>query len=362
MADRYTALGKTIDEYVREGGKEIITVREAYERAKKAVEAVTHEELLGSEMRVKNDDVYAVSKNAMAEEEMEVVGHIMCFDKMGAMLQIPVPYLNRLGADMRADNINYWLRKLGDKKFKLGIRESTGDIPNVVDFAEAKRQSIDFTDCLQIILEQVGEKARIVRTDSSLGHTQIDIIIPDRRYDVGEVYTAGIRFVHKRKFQAPEVSPIFMNEASCGIIECDGYLDPISIRDLSYDDILRVIGEKVENAVDALEGLAYTMREVYGEEIPMMRKRIMHMCAEHGLPARVRATSLTCFDEYRLKMPDDQTGTTGELIDLITSSCFIAEIKMNSVRRLQRLAGYVVVKSHHEQRCRNCDAILIDEA
>ena len=103
------------------------------------------------------------------------------------------------------------------------------------------------------------------------------------------------------------------------------------------------------------------MREVYGEEIPRMRKRIMHMYSEHGLPARVRATSLTCFDEYRLGTSAGEHGTTGELIDLITSSCFIAEIKPNSVRKLQRLAGYVVVKSHKEHRCNNCDAILIDE-
>lgn len=362
MADAYTDLGKTIEEYVNEAGKEIITVRQAYERAKKAYDAVERSEALGSEMRVKNEDMYLVGKNAMGEEKLDLVGHIACYDKIGALLKIPVPYLVRLGPDMRADNINYWLKKEGDRKFALGTRRSGDETtPNLVEFGEAKRQNIDFVDCLKALYEKVGGSAQIIRTDSSLGHIQIDILIPDKRYDVGETYMAGIRFVHKRKFQAPEVSPIFLNEASCGIIECDDYLDPINIRDLSYDDILRVIGEKVENAVDSLEGLAYTMREVYGEEIPRMRKRIMHMYSEHGLPARVRATSLTCFDEYRLGTSAGEHGTTGELIDLITSSCFIAEIKPNSVRKLQRLAGYVVVRSHKEHRCNNCDAILIDE-
>lgn len=366
--DKYTGLGKTLEEYVKEGGKEIITVREAYERAKKTMEAVERRELVGSELFVRNDDLFEVSKNAMGEDEFDIIGHIMCFDKIGAMLQIPVPYLGRLGVDMRADNINYWLKKLSDKKFSVGVRVNDGPVPNLVEFSEAKRQNIDFADCLKVLLEKVGGSAQIVRTDSSLGHTQIDILMPEKRFKIGfkgggngELYTAGVRFVHKRKFQAPEVSPIFMNEASCGIVECDGYLEPISIRDLSYEDILRVIGEKVENVVDCLDGLAYTMDEVYDEEIPRMRKRIMHMYSEHGLPARVRATALTCFDEYRLSMPSGDEGTTGELIDLISSSCFIKEIKMNSVRRLQRLAGYVVVKSHHEHRCNNCDAILIDE-
>lgn len=362
MADRFTGLGKTMTEYMQEGGREIIDVREAYERAKDAMSEVERIEVMGEDLKVVNDDLFVVNGNVMGEDDLEIVGHIMCFDKIGAMLQIPVPYLSRLGHEMRAENINYWLRKLGDKKFSIGTRKSIDTTPNVIEFSEAKRQSIDFVDCLQILLENVGGSSKIMRTDSSLGHTQIDILISGKRFNIaGEVYTAGVRFVHKRKFQAPEVSPIFMNEASCGIIECDGYLEPISIRDLSYDDILRVIGEKVANAVDSIDGLAYTMGEVYDDEVPRMRKRIIHMYSEHGLPSRVRATSLTCFDEYRLGTAKDETGTLGELIDLITSSCFISEIKMNSVRKLQRLAGYVVVKSHHEHRCNNCDAILVDE-
>lgn len=363
MADKYTDLGKTINEYINEGGREIITVEDAYKRALSAYESVDKVELSGSEIVVKNDDMFRVVESDLdGNEELDIIGHIACFDKIGALLQIPVPYLGRLGCDMRANNINYWLSKASDKKFRLGTRKSTDEAtPNLIEFSEAQRQSIDFVDCLRILFEKVGGSSRIIRTDSSLGHTQIDILIPEKRYDVGELYMAGVRFIHKRKFQAPEVSPIFLNESSCGIIECDDYLAPINIRDLSYDAILDVIGDKVETAVDCLDGLAFTMSEVYDQEIPRMRKRIMHMYQEHGLPARIKATSLTCFDEYRMGMPVDESGTTGELIDLISSSCFIAEVKPNSVRKLQKLAGYVVVKSHKEHRCNNCDAILVDE-
>lgn len=140
MADAYTDLGKTIEEYVNEAGKEIITVRQAYERAKKAYDAVERSEALGSEMRVKNEDMYLVGKNAMGEEKLDLVGHIACYDKIGALLKIPVPYLVRLGPDMRADNINYWLKKEGDRKFALGTRRS-GDETTPNSSSSARRSA-----------------------------------------------------------------------------------------------------------------------------------------------------------------------------------------------------------------------------
>lgn len=358
MADTYTGLGKTLEEYVNGAGNELTTLLSAYQKTVANSNEITKQEFKMGEIYVKNDDLFL-------KEDDVLIGHINCFDKISSLLKIPNPYLMRLSIDMRAININYWFDSLKDSVVSVWTRSFDHDVkPWVVNFIDASKMRIELEDCLRELVEHAGGNSYIFNTDSSLGYTQIDILIPEKRYNINGIYfNGGIRFIHKKKLQAPEIVPIFLNENSCGIAECDGYLDALSIRELSYDQILSAIGNKIDNAVDSLDGLAYVMRDVANDEIPMMRKRAIHMCDEHGVPGRVKYTVVNCFDEYRAYDDKyaDGFGTNMELISLFTSSCFISEIKMNSVRKLQKLSGYVFVKARREHRCNKCDAILLDE-
>ena len=360
MADKYTNLGKTLSDLINENTGGIVKLSDAYKKAYAQYSSIKRIETTTNKLEVKNDEFYV---------DGEFVGYNNCLDKVGALLKIPVPYLERLGIDFRCENINYWLKKLGDHKVILCVRnlsdyaDGTGKPSDyVVDFRAQDKDKIELVDCLKELLEVLGGNSFIMNTDDSLGYTQIDILIPGKRYQIHDTwYNGGIRFVLKKKFQAPEVSPILFNEDSCAIIEFNNYLSALSIRDLAYDDIMRVINEKIDNAYESLDGLAYTFTEVSYDEIRMMRKRIIHVCEEHGLPTRIKYATVTCFDEYRVYSDFAEEGTVDELASLLSSACFISEIKSSSVRKLQMLAGYVILKAHHESRCKNCDAILIDD-
>lgn len=355
MSNRITDLGIDWEGYCK--ATKPSTVEKVYKELKKQVDATKNYEVLGDNIELRNDDWYIT---ATEEEPEQLIGHSNCLEHVGKVLKVPVPYMERLGVDMRAMNINYELNRNKDKAFCLSARHNKADnTPYVFDFFEKGAERIELIDCLHILYEKAGGKAVVYKTSSSLGPTLIDVIITEKEYKTKKTkYYGGVRFIYKKVYQAPEVSPIFINLENCGIIECSHYLEPISIRNLVYDDVLRVIENKVDNVVDSLDGLFYTIKDVEENEVKDIRKRLQHLCREHGVAGQVAATVVTYLDDYK---QGEKTGIFGEMIDLLSSVGFVDTIKESSERGLQQLAGFLVLKSHREHRCGKCDALLIEE-
>jgi hypothetical protein len=250
---------------------------------------------------------------------------------------------------MRNENISYWIERYQDKS--IDIKTKDGPLIEMKDDIR-----IEMADVISI-LNDICPLGYIFNVINQTNSTSMDIIRMDSGTEVDEVgYLGGIRVNIRHGLVAPDISTIIMNESSCAIIDCAPYLDKLTIKGLTYDDILRVIRERLQNCFDSVPSLISSFASIADDSIPNAHHRISLYCREHGLPERVRSYALSTFDDTGL-----ETATYGDIINLFGVLGYIDEIKESSSRKLQRLAGYIVIKTSGEQRCHNCDSVIIED-
>ena len=337
MSDRVTGFGQTIDEYEMVNG--IVELRDAYIRLVDIEEgAVT----VQCRMRELSIDDGALQYNGEHIVFLDDEG----YGKICKLLRIPTPYILRLNKPLKKVNIEYWFDFFKDKE--VSVTYKNGELIEITDGIEIKL--LDLLDMLNALLPE----GRIFRTYAQTNAVVFDVYSEDYSFDTeNDTFFGGIRLVYKKGLKAPDISPIFINVNSCGIIECSAYLEKLIIKNLSYKDILRVIQERFENCIDALGSLFHVFQDMAGDIVPNPHRRIALYCREHGMPDRVRSYALSSFDESGL-----QSATYEQLIGLFSVLGYTDEVKQASERRLQQLAGYIISKAKSEHRCGKCDAQL----
>lgn len=335
MSDRVTGFGQTIDEYEMMNG--VVPLSDAYE-------AIIEKEKGAHSLSCRMSEL-SIEDGALAHngEPISLLSNDG-YGKLCNLLNIPTAYLLRLPKQMKKMNIEYWFDAFGDKEVSLKYKE--GELLEIADGTDIKVQ-----DVLGILVALMPD-ALIFRTSNQVNSTIFDIYDENISFDTEyDTYFGGIRLVHKKGLNAPDISPIFLNVNSCGIIECSAYLEKMVIKNLSYKDILQVIRERFSNCIDALPLLFHVFESMASQPVPNPHRRIALYCREHNIPERVRSYALSSFDESGREEADYEV-----LIDLFSSLGYANEIKQSSERRLQQLAGYIIVKARGEHRCDKCDS------
>ena len=341
MADKNTGLGQTLADYEMMNGEVYLSdiiaqIRRIYEGTKTdTVElfqleiddgTLTHPDL-GQMVHLEDDD----------------------YEKLCKIVNIPSKYILKLNRGMRKANLEYWFEEMGESEVSITYRAD-----QIVEIKE--HDEIKPLDVLGIVRDAIPN-AKLFKVTNQTNSQIYDIYDEEAEYLIGDsCYYGGLRLVLKRGLNAPDICPIFINTGSCGIIECSTYLEKMMIKSLAYKDILRVIQERVMNCIEAEPLLFGTFEKMCGEEVDQPHRRIALYCREHAIPERIKAYALQHFDEACL-----QTATYEDIISLFSVIGYVEEVKQASERKMQQLAGYIIVKAKGEKRCSHCDATLIED-
>lgn len=341
MADKLTGLGMTIKEHRAQNGE--VTIADACQRAAERFRGAKREKVELGQLNVTGSELVMGESGEVIAEMDDYAWGLFC-----KLLNIPQPYLNRLGSKMRAMNVNYWLTSYHDKEVVLVHRDG-----ELLDIKEGI--VIEQSDVLDI-LNRAVPGGIILRASNPTNAVMWDIVDTRRRYEGdGGWWVPGMRVVVKEGLNAPDISPIFVSEDSCGTIECAECFDKLNIKSLGYSDILHVIAERVTDCVNCADGLFRTYRDIEGEAVPNTRRRVTHYCNEHGIPERVGKYAVAACDDAGLV-----NGDFGDIIAVFSNLGFADEVKPSSERKLQKLAGHIVTKAHSEDRCDKCDALSVE--
>lgn len=341
MADRVTGLGQTLKEHRLQNGE--VTIADACKRASERLKGAERGKYELGELKIE-------SSSLMVSDSGEVLAEMDEFSwgLFAKLLNIPLPYLLRLGSAMRALNVNYWLQSCHDKEVELVLRD--GELLDIKEGME-----IEQGDVLDI-LNRAVPGGIIIRASNPTNAVMWDVLDTRRRYEASfGSWVPGMRVVVKEGLNAPDVAPIFVNEESCGTIECADYFDKLNIKSLSYNDILHVIAERVTDCVNCSDSLFGAYRGIEREDVPNARRRVALYCREHNIPDRVRKYAVSAYDESGLAR-----GEFGDIISVFSTLGFSEEVKPASERKLQKLAGHIVTKAHGEDRCEKCDALSVE--
>lgn len=340
MADSLTGLGFTLKEYRLQNGE--VSVAEACRKASERMRGATTGRFELGQLNVDG--------GSLVDSES---GEVLCqmdefaWSLFAKLLSIPLPYLMRLGQKMRAINVNYWLASYHDKEVELTYRD--GELLKVKEGVEIERG-----DILEL-LNSVVPGGVILRASNPTNAVMWDVIDTRKRYDSDRGHwVPGMRVVVKEGLNAPDVTPIFVSEESCGTIECADYFDKLNIKSLGYGDILRVVAERMADCVNCADSLFSSYRKIEGDEVPNTRRRILLYCREHGVPSRVERYAVSAYDGSGLV-----SGDFGNIISVFSTLGFSNEVKPASERKLQKLAGHIVTKAYSEERCDKCDSLSV---
>lgn len=337
--DKTTNLGMTIKEYRVQNGE--VSIDDACRRASERMRGAKKEIVELGSLSV---DGGSLSVDGKVVANMDDFAWTM----FAKLLDIPTPYLMRLGTGMREANVGYWLDVYRDKEVSIVYRDM-----ELVDMSDGVE--VQESDVLDILNARVPGGI-ILRAFSQTNSVVWDVVDLRKVYAGSyDTYFPGMRVVVKKGLNAPEVSPIFVSENSCGTIECADYFDKLNIKSMSYGDILRLVSERVIDCTCCMDGLFEAFKKVEGEEVRNPRRRVALYCREHGIPSRIRSYCLERLDGARLR-----STTYSNIIALFSTIGFVDEVKQSSERKLQKLAGHIITKAKTESRCSACDSLEVE--
>lgn len=341
MADVFTGLGMTLEERKKLDGA--LSLSELAQGARERESGSKITPCTFGRLSIGEDGHGLMLDGDRFAELDELAYELFC-----KVFSIPVPYMRKLDRETKNANLLFWFRHFDDKEAELVFRDG-----ELVDVREGAR--IDVVDVLDILDEEcIG--GMVLGTMQQPNATVMDLYMPSRRYEhSGREYFGGVRVVVKRGLNAPELSPMFVDSDSCGVIECAEWVDRIPIKNLGYRDILHVIEEQAHGCVASLDGLFETYRSIADSAVPNPKRRIRLYCREHALPERVRDYALGAYERSGA-----QSACLGDIISLFSALGSIDEVKQQSERKLQQLAGHIVVSAKSEGRCGKCDSMLLD--
>ena len=290
---------------------------------------------------------------AIDSGSMYIGGEELCsMDEYGwqlfaKLLDIPTPYMSRMGGDLRTANVMGWLRRFADKSVSGAVKD--GYLIELNAGLEISKG-----DVLEILLREMplGE---VLSAFSQSNSTILDIANPVQIYE-GEdgFFVPGVRVVLKSGLNAPEFSPILVEESTSAVIEFGEYFCKLNIKSLSYNDILNVIASRVRECVKCADDIFHIYRGAECGSIKDVRRRVSWLCRENGLPPRVESYAVGRIDELGLC-----DATNGDIIALFGLLGYINEVKQSSARKSQRIAGHIAMRYGAEHRCSKCDALEI---
>ena len=342
MADRITGLGATLKEFRLQSGE--VTIADACRRASERLKGAERRRVELGQLKVQDASLVDTSDGDVVCQMDE-----FSWGLFAKLLNIPLPYLLRLGAKMRALNANYWLGLHHDKEIEIVFRD--GELLEVKDGMEVEKG--DILD----LLNHIVPGGSILRASSGTNSVIWDVIDERRKYSGRDaVWVPGMRVVVRDGLNAPEINPMFVSTSSCGSIECAEYFEKLNIKSLGYNDILHVVGERMSDCVNCADSLFNSYKRIESEEVPNTRRRIALYCRENAVPDRVRKYAVSAYDESGLVR-----GDFGAIISVFSTLGFSEEVKPASERKLQKLAGHIVTKAHSEERCDKCDALSVEQ-
>ena len=344
--DRLTGLGETLNESLKNNGSK--TIGEAYLRIKM--------EYANAERLTANFNAFQVTGGYLrCANENIVKMDDLAYMKLCQLLDIPTAYLLKLPAQYRQMNVDYWFT------FGMKDKELTVTYNSDMELLEIEEgQSIRLEDVFRE-LDGIYPDMYLWKTTEQTNATQFDFIDYSMDYEMGDnVYYGGVRYLHKKGLKAPEINPLLVDADSCGCIEFADYYPKLNIKGWSYSEIIKQIGIRFKDCVLDMDKLFARAEHVANDGIENAHRRTALYCKEHTIPERITNRVLEQLDDIETSGGWQGGATVYDLAHLFSVSGYLDTVKQTSERKLQSLAGYVILMAENEHRCEKCDNRLIE--
>ena len=263
------------------------------------------------------------------------------------LLDIPTPYFMRLERPMREANAGYWLKKFFDKDITMVVKDG-----KLISLSAG--MEIDMLDVLDSVYTSFPGSI-VLDVEQSVSSTVLDIISPEAFGSVhGESWRGGVRLAVKPGLRAPDIHPLLVGESTSCIVEFAELFEPLSIKSMSYRDIIRMVSERAGDCISSLDSMIRTFGIIDSEDVPEPRRRIVHLCREHGVSDRLKSKVMGEFDDHWLSGAE-----SGDIIMLFGTLGLVGGVGRAGGVRLQRVAGHMISSAHSEHRCSKCDSLEV---
>lgn len=278
---------------------------------------------------------------------------------VGSFLDIPVPYLLRIGSSLAEENINWHLTQNSD--VEVEIVSTDGEITEVRSPDSLAVTPLEVTEILAKIM---GADTLVNRVSYGLNGTTYELTNPlvqrNPARRVGDITYGGLRIVLPkagRLNHAPEVGT-YLNRLICtngAFTVVSG--DIIVVSGLTHEDVLNrfeAVSSDVWNRLPRMLE-AYVSLDDRPIEDPM---RMVQVYALENNIADKYTTRAQAFVSDALIETPSREWTLYDIMQVFTSLAHLDGVKDGARDKLMALGGRMVAKSDEERRCGTCSHLL----
>ncbi|AEQ21080.1 conserved hypothetical protein [Rhodococcus phage E3] len=306
------------------------------------------------------DDGSAIEVKGHADIELDQLAE----HALGKHLGVATNYLERCPGDLKASNLNYWLRQHAEKQAVLTLT-STGDL---VDVYGPEKRVVPLPRVADIIVSRFrpNDEIKTLHRDDKRFH--IDVMVEasvevaghgtDWRPEVGDITHGGVRIVIPSDLgnAKPSVEP-YLHRLVCS----NGWSqmsdsNQILLKGMTVTDILDELDVRIRETVEDLPGVLGGYASL--DQIPLpgnMLQTIRTLGQEHNLSPRV----ITKVMDAALGLGDEHAPTMYDLTQAFTQVAN-SSVAYGTQIALQRLGGHILEESNAQlsSRCGTCAHLL----
>jgi hypothetical protein len=341
--DEITGLGYTTDMKSLDNIGTLLKVMEKVEKGNKVFTSTLGDlKAEGGYVSQNGADVFPIDARAKRE--------------LGSFLNIPVPYITRIGESLVEQNIGWHFTTMPNVEAEFTLSE--GELVDVRTRDALSLREIEVVRTLNTTLDPATVIADISR---GLNATIIDLINPEVTVHpalrVGDVTYGGLRLVLPHSNNAPSVGT-YLHRLVCtnGMVHIRPG-DAMNIKGLTHDDILHELANKVDEVYNNLPDLMLAYASLDGKKVADPERMVRVYALEHGISARFIDEAVAKVQEFAIIQPDHEW-TLYDVVQLFTSLAHLDTVKGNTRNKLQALGGHLIAAAADERRCGSCQHLL----
>jgi hypothetical protein len=304
--------------------------------------ATTHNRFMLSEMKyesgavIYNDEKYLLTENA-SEQLCDLLG-------------VPKAYADRCPEELKATTLNYWLNLRGEMMW-AGLFEEN-KLRSLMSPSYAYVPSLQIFDAVQECLPEEMEVA-----NWNINGDVLEYVGFSPQYDthiVDSPVRAGLRVLYS---DAWSVFPKF-DSYLCRIACFNSAITPISSKKFrvsgkSSGELVEQSREYVREAITQIQPMLDGFAHLAEVEVTNFISLIGKICAENGLPKKLRTLIIESVDNQQFKATvSGEMRTMYDVINLLTWVASHANVTDAHREHLFAIAGSAMV--HNTTRCDSC--------
>jgi hypothetical protein len=341
--DEITGLGSTTDL------KSLDTIKGLLKVMEKAEDGNTFVTASLGELRADNGYVFNNGKEAFPLDARAK-------RELGSFLNIPVPYLSRIGDTLAEQNIGWHFDSMPTVNAQFTLQEGA-----LVEVREPDSVSLREIEVIRTVNKTIDPNTLITGISRGLNATTIDLANPDVQvqpaHRVGDVTLGGLRLILPHSNNSPSVGT-YLHRLVCtnGMVSITPN-DVVNIKGRGHEEILHELAAKVDEVFHRLPDIMEAYASLDNKRIDDPERMVRVYAIEHGIPSRFVDAAVEKVQSFNIDSPGHEW-TLYDIVQLFTSLAHLSTVQSATRNKLQALGGHLVEAAADERRCGSCQHLL----